>query len=43
MKKEVIVVNDIDQLLDLIMNTPDDTVIEIDLGEEVIDESDKTI
>ena len=43
MKKEVIVVNDIDQLLDLIMNTPDDTVIEIDFGEEVIDESDKTI
>ena len=37
MKKETVIINDIRELVSLITDIPDDTVLEIDFGEEETD------
>ncbi len=43
MKKETVIINDIRELVSLITDIPDDTVLEIDFGEEDEDEPDRKL
>ena len=43
MKKETVIINDIRELVSLLTDIPDDTVLEIDFGEEDEDEPDRKL
>ncbi|SNU04584.1 hypothetical protein SAMN06297422_101126 [Lachnospiraceae bacterium] len=43
MKKETVIINDIRELVSLLTDIPDDTVLEIDFGEEDEDEPDRKV
>lgn len=43
MKKETVIINDIRELVSLLTDIPDDTVLEIDFGEEDDDEPDRKV
>ena len=43
MKKETVIIKDIRELVSLLTDIPDDTVLEIDFGEEDEDEPDRKL